>query len=538
MCSRRRELKTITRGAIDWSSVSEHLVARHLPGRGCDKRRPLVVTVPKPRVFKIMWEFPEVHFHRTCECNELVALNNRFLSPAKKFNYRAGQQLTRLVDTLCSELSRFAMEPLSRQTFAESSLVPSKRKLYIKAAENLSLHGWRDEYATISMFQKVEPVHGESKDPRAIQGRTPEWTVELGRFIKVIEKFLTNLDWSTVFPWAPPGRMWAKGLNHLQRAKLLRAKADRFVDPVFIDIDASKFDMSVEKQWLLLCHRIYVALIKGDVKTLKKLLVHQLRNYGVSRHGIRYKRDSGRSSGDPDTGCGNSLINVTGHVAFFELLEVKWDFLCDGDDGLLILERVDLHVMESYTSFWEAVGFDMKVGDIVDQFELISFCQTRPVEVMPGKWIMCRDPVRVVQRSLYTHTMRREVEIERLMWSVGTCELSIHSGIPILQEYALWCIRNGRKPSDRQHIEFVQTQHQYWTLPNSGQQKPVSATARCSFERAFGIPPNEQLLIERQLRLDNFTLSEPPVEVFPARDTGAGPVKFERDWQFYKRVVN
>jgi len=493
-----------------------------------------VACIPKPPVIYKVLEFPQVHFHRNCECNELVALNNRFLSPPLEVCKVQAAELMRFVQQLCKKMCVKRMFPLSRTCFVNTATVPAKRKIYTRARENLRVTGWQRYYARIAMFVKVEPIHGESKDPRAIQGRTPEWTVEMGRYIKVIEHHLSKLDWSKLVPGAPSSRMWAKGLNQRQRAVLLRHKWDQFEDPVAFGSDMTRFDQSVHRVWIVVCHMMYIALIKEGKKKLAKLLREQLNNKGVSGHGIMYYREDGRASGDPDTGCGNSNINTVGHVRFFSMLGIKYEFICDGDDAVIIVERRDANKMDSYVNYWRELGFDAKLEDYVSSFEQIKFCQTQPLEVMPGKWIMCRDPVRAIQRSLHSHRKRTTKDMLELMWSVGKCELSIHAGVPVMQEFAKWCIRNGHKPKDRTHQEFTQTHHQYWHLPDYVGELPVSATSRCSFERCFGISLQEQFVLERAFADDDFNL-EGVANVMPARDTGAGPVIFPRLWEITER---
>lgn len=529
-----RELKQITRGAINWSTVSEHLVKQKLAGRGCERRRPVVACIPKPPVIYKVLEFPQVHFHRNCECNELVALNNRFLSPPLGVCKIQAARLLEFVEQITRKMSVKRMFPLSRTCFCDSATVPAKRKIYNRARENLELWGWQRIYARIKMFVKVEPIHGDSKDPRAIQGRTPEWTVELGRYIKVIEKHLAKVRWATLVEGAPRTKVWAKGLNQRQRAVLLRQKWDQFEDPVAFGSDMSRFDQSVQEVWILVSHMIYIALIKEGKKKLAMLLAEQFHNSGISSHGVLYYREDGRASGDPDTGCGNSTINTVGHVYYFSKLGIKYEFICDGDDAVIIVERKDAHKLDDYVDFWMGFGFDAKLEDYVSSFEQIKFCQTQPMEVMTGKWILCRDPIRVIQRSLHSHRKRSVKDMEEVMWSVGKCELSIHAGVPVLQEFAKWCIRNGARPKDRVFSEFTQTHHQYWHLPDFIGELPVSATARCSFERCFGISLPEQFALERAFANDNFRL-EGVANVMPAKDTGAGPVIYPRLWEITER---
>lgn len=505
----------------------------------CTGHKRFVMALPKPKVAALVLGLSVPYFHRPCEHNEYVSLCNRVLTPPFQPG-RWGKEWIQLASQyLCRWGSLNQEACLSRRTFVESIKIPGKRKLYLRAVERLEMEGFQDAMGHLSSFIKVEPIDGDVKgstDPRMIQARTPEFNVEFGRYFKPIEHKLLAMDWSEVFPWAPRGRLIAKGLNNVQRGKLISRKFASFKNPVVIGIDASRFDQSVSREFLMMCHQFYLSMHNHDAY-LAKLLKYQLVNRGRTSGGIRYQADGGRASGDMDTGGGNSLITVTMVCLYFVNLEISWDMLCDGDDGLLFLEEEELDKMDFFVTFCEELGFKMELESPVRRLEDIEFCQCHPVEVMPDKFVMVRKPARAISRAAMSNcSMATKVEALQTLWAVGSCELALGSGVPVLQEFALWALRNGIKPSQRK-LALVQYKlsYRYWHLPKSNHPLPVSATARASFAAAFGISPGEQLMLEQAFRTHNFTLEDIKLASEP-HDAGAGPVYVE-DHLVYHRCT-
>lgn len=426
---------------------------------------------------------------------------------------------------------------LTWRTFVDSVTIPGKKRIYERALGNLLDGGYQKWMSRLSSFIKVEAVCGTTKgsaDPRMIQARSPEFNIVFGCYYKPIEHLLLTLDWSRVFPWAPKGRLIAKGLNNVQRGRLLRAKWETFKNPICFDFDASRFDQSVSVEFLEMCHEFYVALHNGD-KFLAKILREQIKNAGVTANGWRYFGDGGRASGDQDTGGGNSLITVVMAIQFFRFLSIRFDFICDGDDGLLFIEAEDIAVMSEFVQHCMDMGFKMELGKPVSVFEHIDFCQCRPVELMPGKWVMVRKPARAISRLAMSHTsMSTIIEALYTLWAVGSCELALGSGVPIMQSVALWAIRNGKKPSARfMALTQYRATYRYWDLPKSHGPRPISPCARESFSEAFGVSVGEQLILERAFDSHVVDLQGRKV-LLEVYDTGAGPV-ISDDYSVYLR---
>jgi hypothetical protein len=216
--------------------------------------------------------------------------------------------------------------------------------------------------------------------------------------------------------------------------------------------------------------------------------------------------------------------------SFFEGKNLHWDFLCDGDDALIFCEADDLGWQEDFARHCASLGFKMAIEEPVMELDQVEFCQAHPVEVTHDKWVMVRNPVRAIYRSAMSNTSMATVpEALQTLWAIGSCELALHAGVPIMQEFALYCLRNGVKPSN-QKLDLMRYKltYQYWELPKNNKPYPVTAFARASFASAFGISVAEQLLIEKSFATTNFKLHGKVLAPEPV-DLGAGEVYVNSD---------
>lgn len=533
VCARKRKIarpKAEMRGLLDVSQDALDSL-RHAP-HCLNHDQKYVWCIPRPRILKWLWGLGIPFFHSNCKCNEIIAISNRALSPLESITEEGEKHLVRIRSAALRLGRSLSVVKLSRRSFVLSVKVPGKRKIYERAKVYLDKFGLDLGNTRLSTFVKGEQVHGESKDPRPIQAASPEYNIELGCYNKPIEELLGKLRWNIAFPGAPTGRLIAKGLNNVQRGALISKKFHAFNNPVVIGIDASRFDMHVSRDWLKVEFEIYKGAYQHD-PYLSSLLRWQLGPRGRTSKGVRYTLNGGRCSGVPNTGSGNSFVCCFLTLNYLCSRGIKFDFLCDGDDALIFLEEEDLHHLGEFPEYCASLGFRMVIEAPARSLEDIEFCQSRPIEVTPGKWVMVRNPKRALYRGAMSQTsMATVIEAKQTLWAIGSCELALHSGVPVMQEYALWCLRNGVKPSQRK-LEMIKTKlsHNYWTLPKSQEPKPISIGARITFANAFGIPLAEQLMLEQAFRSSDFTMSG-VVDELPTEDTGAGEV-FSVDDKIY-----
>jgi len=397
-----------------------------------------------------------------------------------------------------------------------------KARKYARALKELRDCGLQERHWRTTHFVKPDKLW-ESKDARAIQGRHACYNICVGSYLKPFEEwFIGETEWSGLLPRFnfPSGRIVAKGLNAVQRGRLIHRKWKEMRDPVCKGCDASRYDQHVSEVALELEHTAYLEAYLGDT-VLSDLLSKQMRNSGKTSKGWRYWVKGRRMSGDYNTGLGNSLLMTMFFVQFFtdmrdrsyevdgdtfvvgfdgEIYEWDnhWQFLDDGDDSVVLVERRAEAAFDALLQpYFAKLGFKMTVEDSAYEMEHIEFCQSRPV-LLGQDYVMVRRPSKALSGSLCSVYSVHDIKsMKQLVWATGQCELALGAGVPIMQEYALACIRNGialkENRLDRLRHEMS---YRYWVLPEGVQPRTVAMETRYSFERAFGIHVSTQLMVE------------------------------------------
>lgn len=385
--------------------------------------------------------------------------------------------------------------PWKAKKFAET-YVGRKRTVYLKACESLAQKRLTRKDSYIRMFVKAEKVNFSVRKrhvPRAIQPRSPRFLVESGRYIKPIEKkiygFIDSMfEATTIF----------KGLNAENRGGVLYSHWQSFDDPVAVGLDAKRFDQHVSQAMLAWEHSIYRMFYPGD-KYFAEIMSWQLENTGFgecSDGKIKYKVKGCRGSGDMNTALGNCLIMSSCVHQYAKASGIKIRLANDGDDCVVIMERVDLeHFNTHLEDYFHQLGFSMTVEKPVDIFEEIEFCQSRPV-YDGEKYIMVRDPRVAISKDCVALKPLDNKSICK-MWcsAVGQGGMSLTGGIPVWQNFYKSIIKfsEGAKPLED---PTMMTGMKMLGKDMYRKYKPVNPATRFSFYLAFKISPQEQLAIE------------------------------------------
>lgn len=393
-------------------------------------------------------------------------------------------------EALVRKTRGYGLAAKSRQAVVES-YHGRKRLVYAEAARNLDVHRLDVEkshlLATFVKFEKMDTT----KAPRIIQPRTPEYTLELARYLKHIEKPVFRAI-AKMFG----GPTVIKGYNSIQSATLVREMWDSFEDPVAVGLDATKFDMHVTRQALEFEHSVYNGIYRKP--KLARLLRRQLHNSGVAyaQDGrVKFSIEGTRSSGDINTALGNCIIMCSLIHTWLRRTGVSARLANNGDDCVVVMERSQLVQFTGGLENWfQGKGFRMKVETPVDRFERIEFCQTRPV--------MCGDGwrfVRNVETCLHKDAMclmpfSGEKEVRLWFGAVSQCGLSSNTGVPVLQSFYRMFGRVGITPSKAYMDRFRYNTSRADRAVNSV--CGITDDARVSFYLAFGITPDVQLDLE------------------------------------------
>jgi len=401
--------------------------------------------------------------------------------------------------------------PLSRDQFL-ATYSGRRRTLYSIAADEYEKRGIREKDARVRAFIKIEALVKLSGDfrtlkdkivPRVIQPRNPRLPVygyALGRFIKIYEHLMKDAvarvgrDVS-----GHGGPVIFKGLDPNKRAEVLRHAWEQRSDPVAVTMDASRFDQHTGQDALSWEHKRWVRSAPAQLRNeLACLLRMQLRNKCVAscRDGTaRYTTRGCRMSGDMNTSGGNCLIMSGMLLSYVREKGIQGSVCNDGDDSVVIIERRDLDWFRTGLSDWFLeLGYRMEVEDAVDVFERIDFCQCSPVFVNGG-WRMVRNPHKSCAKDLTHVTNFPCNDYSKWLPAVGQCGMALTDGIPVLQAFYA-CF----EPWEVARLPDELTSRGFYHMSKGMKWRgiPISDDSRISFYKAFGVTPDDQLLLEAQ----------------------------------------
>lgn len=416
--------------------------------------------------------------HNSCVCNELHSLLRRHLTKRESgFNQRYMRRCFKVA--LPHILPK---EHVQKSTYSQiiDRYVGSKKRLYQRALRNLFMQPRERAWATISMFVKSERIplgDLDDKAPRAIQFRKPEFNLLAQCYLHPIEMAIYNNP-------GPLGlRMVAKGLNNLQRAALLLEAIGMFLDPKVIGLDHHKYDSYNRAEHLRLLHKLYLMIIRDPY--LAYLLHFQINNRCFSKEGLHYNIFGTRMSGDPDTGLGNTALNLILIMSWLLLAGIrKFYIMVDGDDAVLVVERSEFAKLNT-EHFWKC-GFSTEITEF-DGLNNIEFCRSRLLMLDPPRF--AREPWRALTHMATSIKFFHNKGKERYLAGIGLGELAASNGVPIIMPIALAMSKLSDKPilDDCALVGYGDV----------GDIINITDDARMAFWHAWRISPQEQIEIER-----------------------------------------
>jgi hypothetical protein len=180
--------------------------------------------------------------------------------------------------------------------------------------------------------------------------------------------------------------------NSVQQAEVIVNNMSSFSSPVCIGLDASRFDQHVSCQALEFEHSLYKNLFP-NYRQFHKLLSWQKHNTGSafgSDGKFKYKKRGSRMSGDMNTSLGNKILMCLMAKAYIDTKPFGIEFVNNGDDCLIFLEKSNLKNVSDLTSYFLAFGFKIVLEPPVYEIEHIEFCQCKPL-FCNGIWRMVRN---------------------------------------------------------------------------------------------------------------------------------------------------
>lgn len=429
-----------------------------------------------------------IHINEPCITNEYISLMSRHLVVRER-------DITPLVVSACKEAfdilrNLYPPEPLTKYSFEQVVLSKptSLRAKARNAVQTVMREGLCRKDEGIRMFIKNERMSytstGGFKPPRAIQARSPQYTVVLQRYIMPYSKKWRRMQ-------DPPILV---GFDGAYIATTLYNAWVSYDDPVAVLLDHRKFDSGVHTEWLKQEHSYYIDHFRNDTE-LVALLEVQLRNKCKTANGVRYSMIGTRCSGDANTSSGNSTVNLAMLLRLFR--GVKSHTYNIGDDSVVILARQSFNHLFNLGRMLE-LGRDYlweTPYNIVDVFEHIEFCQCRPVNTISG-WLMVRDPERVLTRASYciAQNVTDLTMLKRWMKGVGLCEQSVNPGVPVLQQFGAWMAAQTRA------VPIYEPNYKPWLRAIPYCDNTITASTRLSFAKAFNVSVDQQLRLEHYFR--------------------------------------
>lgn len=365
---------------------------------------------------------------------------------------------------------------------------------------------------TAGLDTLLKPGSVYSKDPRVIQPRDCRFNCHLARFLKKNEHRVFNAI-NEMYSYHSPTIM--KGLNATQQGEAIHAAWSRFKRPRGIRMDFSRFDQHVSKEALSLEHKVYLTMFqkarglgkctKREYKELVWLLNEQLENTCEMRlpdGTVKYKTIGKRMSGDINTGLGNVVLVCLMFKKFLDDLKLTgadYHFIDNGDDCCLVVEEdVVAVVLRDLDSYFIRLGFELEVEGIASELEHVKFCQSHPIEVRSGHWVMVRDcDVSRLKDATNLRRMTTKTAFNEWRAAIAGCGLALCSGIPIMQEFYLALTRG----TDPHHRDVFTCGADFLARGMEAKVSPVTDVARSSFFMAWGITPDQQIEIEEYYKL-------------------------------------
>lgn len=371
-----------------------------------------------------------------------------------------------------------------------------RRTIYENAMKHLVQIGLSRSDAHSIAFVKMELVN-PNKAPRCIQPRKPAYNLMLGRYIKAVEHPIYRAI-AKVFGDGPTVM---KGYNVEEIGNIARGKWRSFVEPVAVGLDATKFDMHVSTEALGWEHNVYLDIF-GHPPELAKLLRWQMNNKGAGYCAdgkLRYSVRGKRFSGDMNTGLGNCLLMCAMVHAWAAHAGVHVKLLNNGDDCVVLMERVNYHKFISGLDEWFLeMGFRMVAEPPVYQLHQIEFCQMHPIEIGDSCRMVRNIPMTLRKDTLTVHPMRNDKHRGKWMTAVGTCGLALTGGVPVMQDFYQCFQRVGcNAVSNMVDDPTFATGMRLMAKGMSEAYAPPDAWTRVQVFEAWGITPDEQEELER-----------------------------------------
>lgn len=394
--------------------------------------------------------------------------------------------------------------PMRISCLTAAEMAPAhKVKSYVKVAKGMSdaVPPQPSKYST-KFFMKTEKLKNETVVPRGIDPRDIEANIWYFTWLRPIEKLIYSAI-DGVF--GSPTVM--KGYNAEQTGDIISTKWNKFLNPVFIGFDMSRFDQHISQAALRYEHSVYQSFYPNDMdlaKALKYQLVTNAFCNTKDGYKLRYTTRGGRCSGDANTSLGNTIIMCALLHHFKRQLGFDLEVIDNGDDSGFIFDKRDLYRFNGFDFITQSklFGFTLKVELPVYTLEKLIFCQCQPVLNNKGHYVMLRNPWSALDKDSMTIECPSNKYYFAWLFSVGTAGCSLNRGMPVFQDFYNMYLRSSDSVGLKTDCKIQQhCAGLYWMSKNmSNTDTTITTLTRNSFDLAFDMPPSIQLDLEEYYR--------------------------------------
>lgn len=405
-----------------------------------------------------------------------------------------------------------SIEPFSTTEFV-SSYQGKKRKMYERAADEFCKGVLDNRHSNVRAFAKVEkkevpierlgftgPILSKDSAVRGISPRDPIFNVAVGRYLKKLE---TRIYEAFRKVFGERTKVVSKGRNVREQAYDMHEKHKQYKRPVWVMLDAERFDEHVSGVALKWETGIYVSAYPNDNEVRK--LVAKLRNnkitYRARDGAIKFKLKRMRMSGDMNTAMGNCLLSLAMlHGWLIQTnLEGKVSPYDNGDDLCVCMEHDNLEkFMCGLKEYYMTMGFRMKIEKPVEEFEKVVFCQSQAVWVN-GSYVLTRQFPLCIDKDLSSFLpITSDKAMDRWFYDMYQCGQALCDGIPVMGPF-YEMVKRWNKFGKGFNLDFSRLSGaELNRIGMTYNNLPISEHSRYSFYLAFGITPDFQKAIESE----------------------------------------
>jgi hypothetical protein len=262
--------------------------------------------------------------------------------------------------------------PLNPRDFTYDGFVKQEKQL-----DPIYVSGTMSNVYTKFAYKPNLPIDNDcivDLDPRLISSASKRYKVSVAPSIAAAEKYLSTITKISPDHDSRPFTL-TKGWNPEQLGTWYGTVLKKYDNPMAICDDGSRWDATMNEDLLYLELLTYEWMSLEHVDRIRQAL---FTCKGVTKNGFRYSVRGTRKSGDPNTSCGNCLINGEVHTFVFTLIlclggvtpdnirysnnhfrmfgtdlvlpscKHKMDMGVDGDDNITICEQADYHKADSW----------------------------------------------------------------------------------------------------------------------------------------------------------------------------------------------